>query len=185
MSALPQPNKCSRTILPCKPGANPAKKPPRMHGIRQIRTAARAVVICEGKLLATKMRDHRGIYYILPGGGQLPGETLKETVIRECLEEVGVEVEVQRLLYVREYIGKNHTFSERHARFHQLESVFLCSVKNPHEACPGKETDNHQIGVAWLALENLQQIRFYPELIKQYFSESSVKVPTTYLGDCN
>lgn len=153
--------------------------------IRPVRTAARAVVIHDGKLLATKMQDRRGIYYILPGGGQHPGETLEETVKRECLEEVGVEVAVDRLLYVREYIGKNHTFSPRHAGFHQLESVFLCSVKNPRAAGPGSETDNYQIGVSWLALERLGQIRFYPEAVKKFFNGTTIDVSPVYLGDCN
>lgn len=156
-----------------------------MSRIRPIRTAARAVVICDGKLLATKMRDAKSVYYILPGGGQLPGETLEETVRRECLEEVGVEVTVERLLYVREYIGKNHTFKARHSQFHQLESVFLCSIRNPHEVGPGSETDNHQIGVAWLAIENLRHIRFYPESVKRFFDGKSINVSPVYLGDCN
>jgi len=156
-----------------------------MPAIRQIRSAARAVVICNGALLATKMRDRKGVYYILPGGGQRPGETLESAVKRECLEEVGIKVHVDRLLYVREYIGKNHSFSKRHAAFHQLEHVFLCRVDDPSKACPGSEIDNHQVGVSWLSLEALPTIRFYPESIKQYFAADSVDFPVTYLGDCN
>jgi len=156
-----------------------------MPAIRQIRSAARAVVICNGALLATKMRDKKGVYYILPGGGQLPGETLESAVKRECLEEVGLKVQVERLLYVREYIGKNHTFSKRHSAFHQIEHVFLCKVDDPSKACPGSETDNHQVGVSWLSLDALPNIRFYPEAIKKYFAGESVDFPEIYLGDCN
>ncbi len=156
-----------------------------MPQIRQIRSAARAVIICDGRLLATKMRDARGVYYILPGGGQRPGETLEETVRRECLEEAGVKVRVVRLLYVREYIGKNHDFSKRHASFHQLEHVFLCEVEDPRSACPGRETDTHQIGVNWLALEALPRIRFYPEAVKPFLGPAGPAFPAAYLGDCN
>ncbi|MCC5808369.1 MAG: NUDIX domain-containing protein [Opitutales bacterium] len=153
--------------------------------IRAIRPAARAIVIHDGKLLAAKMRDRQGVYYILPGGGQQPGETLREAVVRECMEECGVEVEVQELLYVREYIGKNHTFSDRHARFHQLEHVFRCRVLDPHAVVPGGNCDNHQVGVNWLALEAMAAIRFYPEVIKPFFTADGIEVPCIYLGDCN
>lgn len=156
-----------------------------MMPINPVRTAARAVIICDGKLLAIKMRDRRGVFYILPGGGQNAGETLEQTVRRECLEEVGVEVTVGKLIYVREYIGKNHNFAKRHAAFHQLEHVFSCSVMNPLEACPGSETDNLQVGVNWLALESMQNIRFYPDSLKPYFSKDGCNPPSTYLGDCN
>jgi len=152
---------------------------------RQIRSAARAVIICNGCLLATKMKDKRGVYYILPGGGQQHGETLEEAVRRECLEEVGLKVKVKRLLYVREYIGKNHSFSNRHRAFHQLEHVFLCEVDDPRGACPGLETDNHQIGVNWLSLDAFANIRFYPESLKKYFKPDGVDFPSLYLGDCN
>lgn len=156
-----------------------------MSQIQQIRSAARAIVISDGCLLATKMRDKQGSYYILPGGGQLPGETLEETVRRECLEEVGIEVQVRRLLYVREYIGKNHTFSKRHVGFHQLEHVFLCETLTPHKACPGSETDNHQVGVSWLSLEAIDRIRFYPDSIKSFLKDGKLAFPSIYLGDCN
>lgn len=156
-----------------------------MAEIKSIRPAARAVIIHAGRLLAVKMRDARGIYYILPGGGQRPGETLLEAVRRECLEEVGVEVEVGRLLYVREYIGRNHRFSPHHAGFHQLEHVFLCQVKDPTQACEGCETDNHQVGVSWLALDALETIRFYPECLRPHLATGRLDFPQVYLGDCN
>jgi 8-oxo-dGTP diphosphatase len=156
-----------------------------MGSSQSIRTAARAIIISEGKLLVAKMRDHRGIYYILPGGGQQHGETLEEAVVRECREEVGVQVSVLGLVYVREYIGRNHNFSKRHRHFHQLEHVFHCRIDDPAAPCPGSETDNHQVGVSWLALENFQSIRFYPEAIKKYFTGSGFDFPDKYLGDCN
>lgn len=156
-----------------------------MRPLKFIRTAARAIIIHEGHLLAVKMSDHRGVYYILPGGGQRPGETLELSLKRECREEVGLDVQVGPVVYVREYIGKNHKFSTKHSGFHQLEVVFRCTVKDPTRAAPGMSTDNHQIGVSWLPLVELPNLRFYPDCIKPWFTSQGFDCPAVYLGDCN
>lgn len=153
--------------------------------MRFIRTAARALIIHEGKLLTIKMRDKTGIFYILPGGGQRHGETLREGLERECLEEIGTPVEVGELLYVREYIGKNHEFRHAHRAFHQVENVFRCLLPNPDGIGPGSEHDKKQVGVEWIPLEELQDRRFLPEVIKPYFTKSGFEPGTNYLGDVN
>jgi 8-oxo-dGTP diphosphatase len=150
-----------------------------------IRTAARALIISEGRLLAIKMRDKTGVFYILPGGGQQHGETLREGLLRECLEEIGTAVEIGELLYVREYIGKNHEFRHAHHNFHQLESVFRCTLPDPDDIGPGTEHDKKQIGVEWIPLKVLDQHRFLPEVIKPFFSASSFEPASNYLGDVN
>ena len=153
--------------------------------MRPIRTAARALIILQGKLLAIKMRDQSGIFYILPGGGQHHGETLVQGLQRECLEEIGTDVEVGELLYVREYIGKNNQFRKDHRSFHQLESVFRCSLPNPNGIGPGTEHDKKQIGVEWVALDELHKHRLLPEAIKPFFTKEGFEPSSNYLGDVN
>jgi ADP-ribose pyrophosphatase YjhB (NUDIX family) len=131
------------------------------------------------------MRDKSGIFYILPGGGQRHGETLHEGLARECLEEIGTEVEVGELLYVREYIGKNHEFRKTHRAFHQVENVFRCRLPHPESIGPGSEHDKKQIGVEWIPLETLPTTRFLPEVIKPFFSKNTFEPNTPYLGDVN
>lgn len=156
-----------------------------MSRIFPVRTAARAVIIHEGRLLTVKMRDRDGPFYVLPGGGQRSGETLPETLKRECMEEIGVLVVVEELLYVREYIGRNHNFKHRHANFHQLESVFRCSIADPSKVCVGKEQDMRQIGIEWIPLEELESSRFFPQAIVGFFRDGNIHVPRHYLGDVN
>ncbi|MGB0333829.1 MAG: NUDIX domain-containing protein [Opitutales bacterium] len=153
--------------------------------MRHIRTAARALIILNQKLLAIKMRDRTGVFYILPGGGQRHGETLREGLIRECFEEIGTEVEVGELLYVREYIGKNHEFQSSHHAFHQVENVFRCQLPNPDSIGPGTEHDKKQVGVEWIHLSDLDKRRFLPEVIKPFFKEGDFDAGTNYLGDVN
>jgi ADP-ribose pyrophosphatase YjhB (NUDIX family) len=77
--------------------------------MRPVRVAAKAVIVQGGRLLVTENVDADGRWYLLPGGGQEPGEALPETLRRECREEVGADVEVGELLYVRDYIGRHLT----------------------------------------------------------------------------
>ena len=69
---------------------------------REIRNSAKAVIIRDGKVAAVKIRDAGEEWYILPGGGQDPEETLPEAVCREVLEEMGIAVTCNELLFVVE-----------------------------------------------------------------------------------
>lgn len=153
--------------------------------MQAIRTAARALILHEGRLLTIKMQDASGIFYILPGGGQRHGETLKEGLLRECLEEIGTRVDIGELLYVREYIGKNHEFRQSHRAFHQVEHVFRCTLPDPGGIGPGSEHDKKQIGVEWIPLSDVPNSRLLPEAIKPFFSATGFNPGTHYLGDVN
>ena len=153
--------------------------------MRHIRTAARALIILDQKILAIKMRDQTGIFYILPGGGQRHGETLKQGLERECLEEIGTKVEIGELIYVREYIGKNHEFHKSHSAFHQVENVFRCSLADPNGIGQGTEHDKKQVGVEWIPIEDLPGRRFLPEVIKPFFKDGNFDSGMNYLGDAN
>ena len=153
--------------------------------MQSIRTASRAIIIKDCKLLTIQMRDSSGIFYILPGGGQKHGETLKESLVRECKEEIGAFVTVGELLYIREYIGRNHEFHKSHRGFHQVESVFRCELPSSEEIGHGIELDKKQIGIEWLPLERLEEYRLLPSIIISFFNNHGFNCPTLYLGDAN
>ncbi|WP_422123246.1 NUDIX domain-containing protein [Planococcus sp. X10-3] len=152
-----------------------------------IRNSAKAVIIKDSKLLLTINRDKEGIYFIFPGGGQDHGEALTETVKRECLEEVGAVVEVRQLLHIREYIGRNHEYSQFDSDVHQIEYYFFCELANGAiEFSQPTNPDSHQIGMEWVAVDDLKSQRIYPKAIVpaiEDFAEN--KNGAVYLGDVN
>ncbi|MGN0834633.1 MAG: NUDIX domain-containing protein [Candidatus Spyradosoma sp.] len=151
-----------------------------------IRVAARAVVVRDDKLLAVILRDQSGPFYVLPGGGQKHGEELYNTVRRECAEELGISVEPYKMLYVREYIGKNHDFAARHKHFHQVEVVFACDLVEEGNIGHGSEEDSRQVGYKWIPLSELRETRFFPSLFKTFLNDKNeLEIPTDYLGDIN
>lgn len=152
-----------------------------------IRNSAKAVILKDAKLLLTKNLDKDGVFYIFPGGGQDHGEALTDTVKRECLEEVGAAVEVGQLLHIREYIGKNHEHTAFDAGMHQIEYYFLCELlhKESGFAVP-TNPDTHQLGIEWVAVEQLPTCRIYPNAIVPFMQDLiDDKRGAVYLGDVN
>lgn len=58
-----------------------------------------AVVLLDGDLVCLIERRRVGhIYYLFPGGGAEEGESPEQAAVREAFEELGVEVELDRLV---------------------------------------------------------------------------------------
>ncbi len=113
-------------------------------------------------------------FYILPGGGQQAGETLEEAVIRECREELGATVRVDRLLFIRERIEEQP---------HRVEFTFLCSLLSEPDATRATEPDTSQTGITWLPLNMLTEVAFYPEGLRDRLPMIIHEGVTVYLGN--
>lgn len=70
---------------------------------KQIIIKVRAIILHEGKLLAVR-HPHDTSLAALPGGHLEWGEDIKECLCREMVEELGVNPEIGRLLYVNNFM---------------------------------------------------------------------------------
>ncbi|HAR87225.1 MAG TPA: DNA mismatch repair protein MutT [Clostridium sp.] len=142
---------------------------------RKIRNSAKALIIKDGKMLASKINDNGDIFYIMPGGGQESEETLEEAVRREVKEEFGLIVEPKTLEFVIEGVTGES--------FHRVDLVFLCEyIKEiPDAEISG---DYNQIGFDWLPIENLMNEPLYPsKLRKQIMNLYNAEETVVYLGN--
>ena len=146
-----------------------------------LRYAAKAIFLEEGRLLCLRKRGDIGVYYVLPGGGQEPGELLKATLERECLEELGARVEPGRLRFVQEYVGRNHLFKDRHGGMHFVNLYFDCRLLERPLTRP-LSPDTGQEGLEWLPLERLAEAAFFPRVLAARLAAPAGDEPA-YLGD--
>lgn len=101
----------------------------------------------------------KGIFWCPPGGGIDENETLEEGIIREFKEETGLNVEVEKFLFINEFI-KNP--------LHGVEVFFSVKILSGELSVgydpemPLQIIDN----IAWM---NLHEIKKLPENAKHSF----------------
>ncbi|QQK76809.1 NUDIX domain-containing protein [Salicibibacter cibarius] len=69
-----------------------------------IRTASRALLIQDDNILALKYQEGNTAFYALPGGSQETGKSLHMNLLRECREELSIDVKVGKLIFGREWL---------------------------------------------------------------------------------
>ena len=147
-----------------------------------VRTSTKAIIIRDEALLVIVGKGETGEeFYYLPGGGQEKFETLEQALKRECLEEIDARVIVGDILFVRDYIARNHEFAAFDPNFHQLDLFFECSLEPGEIPQNGSSPDSTQQGVMWLKLIDLENAKLYPQELKTALRSRD----RVYLGDVN
>ncbi len=83
-----------------------------------------AVIVADGKVLIVKRKyDPLAGQWSLPGGGVELGETLEDSIVREMLEETGLEIEVGPVIEVFDRITRD---DDGEVRYHFVLVDYLC-----------------------------------------------------------
>ncbi len=149
------------------------------------RYSIKAIIIKDNKLLVESCDYGRGRFCKLPGGGHQWGETMKEALIRECKEELNLDVNPTRLLFARDFIAKNHQQTTDDDIFHQAELMFECNVKDFSTLSIGSEPDGENQQIKWINIDELSASDFYPKAIIPYLTQLDTITETIVLGDVN
>jgi len=125
-----------------------------------------AMIIHDGKILA--MQDERSPYYYLPGGRVNLHESADAAVLREVREELEVDAEIIRPLWLNQGFFEEDVSGER---FHELCIYYLMDVSKTDLLSRGNQftlrEGAHIHRYEWLAFEGLEELYFYPKFLKK------------------
>jgi len=158
-------------------------------GDRRFNLRAVAVILDKEQRRVVIHRASHEDFWALPGGRVELGESAAEALVREMREEMGVEVEVGRLLWVVEGFV---TFLERH--WHEISFYFLAALPSD---CPlynqakwsGLEegiedffmpeelrgtTNNLELLFEWHDIDHLHDVNLFP----RFMQDALLTLPT-------
>jgi ADP-ribose pyrophosphatase YjhB (NUDIX family) len=124
---------------------------------------ATGLLVRDGRVLlvASRYPNHPEPLWNLPGGRQIPGELLTETVEREFLEETGLPVRVDELAYASEsYDGETHFLNVTFVvmlRQAQHDSEFLSFDTGAARPAQDDTNGDHVVDVAWVPVEQVER----------------------------
>jgi 8-oxo-dGTP pyrophosphatase MutT (NUDIX family) len=150
-----------------------------------IRNVARGVLVDGDRVLLIEVNDGHGRWWILPGGGQHFGETLEECLVRECREELAIEVRVGSCLMVREFLGDRRSAVVGNVKkHHSVELYFLLACDTPPDLKPREKMHER---LEWVPATEVQKLKFFPRTLAARLPELLAQgAPRTlYVGDAD
>lgn len=113
------------------------------------------VVIENNHILVMKYQYGDQFIYNLPGGNPDASELLSETIARECMEELGIDVEVGTMLLMGQVSGNDQRDDVLHILF---EGEIIGGIPELQAG----ETSAQE--VLWMDIDALSQVTMYPNI---------------------
>jgi 8-oxo-dGTP diphosphatase len=96
-------------------------KPRGSGGISGIKVRAAGLLFDRGRILLVRHTKKQGSYWVIPGGGIEPGESVVSALEREMKEELGLGIKAGNLLFLDEVIRKEA---------HNIDLYFDCTLNS-------------------------------------------------------
>lgn len=134
---------------------------------------AAGVIIHNNKILAHKNinEDH----YALIGGRVAIGESSKETVKREIMEEIGKEVDIVRYVATVENFFKCDGI-----KYHEILFIYQLEFKNEKDKLIQETLKNIEgkdyLQYEWLDLDKIDNFQILPKTIKEIIKEKDFPI---------
>jgi ADP-ribose pyrophosphatase YjhB (NUDIX family) len=130
---------------------------------KEIHVLARAVIIDQGMILLSRAKQFTPEFFVLPGGHIEHGESARQALQRELLEESGFEFQVKRFVGCLEcsFDMQNICHSHEYNLIFEAESFTVRAMHSLPSA----------IKLEWLSFEKLPEINLQPKSLKDCLKE--------------
>ena len=134
------------------------------------RYRAAAIIVEDGcALLVTN--DNEDYYYSV-GGGVHHGETAEEAVVREVLEETGVQYDIDRLAVIHENFFNESGGVLKGLRCHEVAFYFLMKPRGTQQLNSNSYTFGVREHMEWIPIADLHKHKAYPTFLQDYLTSS-------------
>lgn len=125
------------------------------------------VIIKDGKVLLEKSRRFDG--YVFVGGHMKLGENSRDTVIRECEEELGVKCQIEKLICINENIFESESLNK------VCQEISYYYLLTPLSPLPDDDFDRFEIDngreithyYSWVDIANYKEYNIRPNWIME------------------
>jgi 8-oxo-dGTP diphosphatase len=126
------------------------------------RISAGALIVHDDRILLVRhQKPSEYDFWVAPGGGVIGTETLAEAAQREVREETGLEVVLDKLVYVEEF----HSPDTRHCKFWFCASVAVGDISTASREAKAEFI----VEAAWLTQAALKDLQLFPEVLRARF----------------
>lgn len=140
-----------------------------------------AIIIQDGAVLMA--RAENSPYYYSIGGRVKFGETAEEAVIREVLEETGVNARIDRLGFIHENFFRSSGLN-RNAVFHELGLFYYIKPGIEFNSINEEFTERGSVfKLSWLNLNSIRDMYLYPEFFKTELKNPSREVKSIVVNE--
>jgi len=137
--------------------------------MREVRCATKAFIMDNGKLLVIKQAEGGKEWWDMPGGKLEFGLTPEENLKKEVMEEVGLEVEIEKLMGVSQFIS--------HGGDQVVCIDYLCRSKGKNvDIGSNPDKEENIVKALWITpeeffaqLSDKQEYKGLRNFIKKYF----------------
>ena len=135
---------------------------------RWFRYRAAAIIVENGCVLLAGNENEDYLYSV--GGGVHMGETAEAAVLREVLEETGVQYEIDHLAVIHENFFNENSGTLKGLDCHEISLYFLMKPRGTQELHSNSYTCGAREEMHWIPINDLNKYKAFPSFLKEYLS---------------